>query len=358
MNRNRLTCWFFPCVAILAFNAYPVAGLAWQDPPTQQPQTANEEKTLAPKPKLIVVIGAPGADEFTKQFESWRDRWQELGASTDQFDMDLIYQDKNQLDARTQFKQAIENAEGSESIWIILMGHGTDDRKVSKFNLIGPDVSAVELKAWLADFRQPVVLVNCASSSGAFVGKFKGSSGGQRKQVIMTATKSGAQQNFTRFGEYFSQAITDPDLDLDKDEQTSLLEAFIAASQQAQDFYKQDKRLATELAILDDNDDGLGTPGDWFTGTRVTKQAAEGSVDGKLASKMVLIRRGTTADWTAEQRAKRDDLETKIEALRGRKPTMPEDEYYRQLKALMVELASIYAKEAQKPSEPDKIIRK
>jgi len=39
------------------------------------------------------------------------------------------------------------------------------------------------------------------------------------------------------------------------------------------EFYKQEARLATETALVDDNGDAQGTPAGWFRGTRTTRRA-------------------------------------------------------------------------------------
>jgi len=57
----------------------------------------------------------------------------------------------------------------------------------------------------------------------------------------------------------FADAINNPEADLDKDGQVSLLEAFLTASRQASEFYKINGRLVTEHALLDDNGDSFGT---------------------------------------------------------------------------------------------------
>ena len=44
----------------------------------------------------------------------------------------------------------------------------------------------------------------------------------------MTATRSGNEQSFARFGGSLADAIADPASDLDQDGQTSLLEAFLS----------------------------------------------------------------------------------------------------------------------------------
>ena len=108
-------------------------------------------------------------------------------------------------------------------------------------------------------------------------------------RVLITSTRAGAEHNFSRFGDYISKSIADPAADLDKDEQTSLLEAFLAASAGVREFYSSETRLATEHALLDDNGDGKGTPSEWFEGLRATKSPKEGALDGLLANQWRLV---------------------------------------------------------------------
>ena len=165
----------------------------------------------------------------------------------------------------------------------MLIGHGTFDGKEAKFNLRGPDLSATELAAWLKPFRRPVIVINCASSSSPFLNQLSAP-----ERIIVTATRSGYEDNFARFGKFMAEAIADPAADLDKDGQTSLLEAFLMASRRVKEFYEADGRLVTEHALLDDNGDGLGTPADFFRGVRAVKKPVEGgSVDGVRANQIV-----------------------------------------------------------------------
>lgn len=307
----------------------------------QDAQKPVEEPATVPS-KLILVVGAPGTDEYEAQFQQWAQRWQGLAKTTDQFSLVTVSKEFEQASPYELLKEAIETTDpATESLWIVMIGHGTDDRKRSKFNLNGPDVSASELKGWLDLVECPTVIVNCASCSGGFLSKLKSIDGPPR--VVVSSGKSGAQYFFARFGDYFSKAISDQSVDLDKDEQTSLLEAFIAASQQTQDFYKDEKRLATELALIDDNGDGLGTPGDWFAGTRVTRKSKSGEVDGKVASKIVLVRRGSEAKFSPQQRQKRDELEAEVDTLRLKKNELEENAYFEQMESLMLKLGKLYA---------------
>ena len=290
--------------------------------------------------KIILTVGAPGSDEYGKQFEEWATNWKAAIDSVKNTKPKLmtIGLDANSKTDFDLLKSSIEStsAETTE-LWVVLIGHGTDDRKSSKFNLNGPDVSAAQLNEWLAPLPCRVIVINCTSASGGFVSKLK-----NENRIVVTATKSGAQHNFARFGGFLSQSIADPTFDLDKDQQTSLLEAFLAASSQAQEFYVQDTRLATELAMVDDNGDGLGTPADWFQGTRVVRKSKKGTTDGFAANQVFLVRGSEEAKLSEEQRAQRDALEVEIELLRSTKSTMTEEVYFESLESLLLKLAKLY----------------
>jgi hypothetical protein len=222
-----------------------------------------------------------------------------------------------------------------------MIGHGTHDGREAKFNLRGPDVSDAELAEWLAPCKRPLAVIDCSSASAPFLKRLAGPN-----RVIVTATRAGSENNFARFGDYLSASIADPGADLDKDGQTSLLEAFIAASHRVEEFYKLDARLATEHALLEDNGDGLGIPADWFQGTRATKAAKDGApLDGLRAHQWALVMSDAEKSLAPEFRAARDRLELDVEALRAKKAKLPEAEYSAQLETLLVRLARLYQRQ-------------
>lgn len=140
-----------------------------------------------------------------------------------------------------------------------------------------------------------------------------------------------------------AESIGSLEADLDKDEQTSLLEAFLMASRKVADFYKEEGRLATEHALIDDNGDGLGTPADWFQGVRAVKKAQNrAGVDGRRGQQVHLISNASDQKLSPAARARRDELELAIGSLRDQKPSLATDEYYEKLEPLLVELARLY----------------
>jgi hypothetical protein len=224
-------------------------------------------------------------------------------------------------------------------MWLVLIGHGTFDGKTARFNLRGPDVSAAELAGWLKALARPLAIINCASCSGPFLNDLSGPD-----RVVITATQSGHEANFARFGEYLSAAIGDPKADLDKDEQVSLLEAYLLASSGVREFYSQEGRLATEHALLDDNGDRLGTPADWFKGVRAVKTAKNGArPDGLRAGQFHLVPGPREEQLPPEARQRRDQIEQELARLRERKAEFSEDDYFHQLEPLLLELSRLYA---------------
>jgi hypothetical protein len=295
------------------------------------------------KPTVIVVQGAQGAPEFHTDFTKAADLWVQAAKRANAH-LIQIGRDGSPDAESSADKQALQKAlqdaskDKKSPLWLVLIGHGTFDRVEAKFNLRGPDISDKELVAWLASVSRPTAVINCASSSAPFLNRLSAPN-----RVVITATRSGHELNYARFGQFIAQSIADPAADLDKDGQTSLLEAFLAASHRTEEFYKKEGRLATEHALLDDNGDGLGISVEWFQGIRATKSAKEGAlIDGARAHQWHLVLSQTEQAMAPADRARRDELELKIETLRGRKPSMSESDYYAQLDPLLLELARLY----------------
>src|SRR5947207_11882481 len=115
------------------------------------------------------------------------------------------------------------------------------------------------------------------------------------------------------------------------------------ASRRVAQFYQVEGRLATEHPLVDDNGDGLGTPADWFRGIRAVKKAKDGAaLDGLRAHQFHLLRNDTERNLPSALRVKRDELELDIAQLRESKSQMEEEEYYRRLEPLLIEMAQLY----------------
>jgi hypothetical protein len=334
--------------------------------------TGGETKTASnpvtrgsnPPTRLVVVFGAPGEPEFGANFAAQLDLWKQLsekaGCSMTVIGNPDERPPEGEADTeppapnpateatgpaiihdRQKLRECLEAAprEDRAELWLILIGHGTFDGKEAHFNLWGPDVTATEMAEWLGPFQRPLAIVNTTSSSAPFLPKLAATN-----RVVITATRSGHELNFARFGLHFVQAMLDPASDLDHDGQTSLLEGFLSASYRVADFYKTEGRLATEHSLIDDNGDGLGTPADWFRGLRATKKARDNAqLDGLRAHQFHLIRSEAENALSPEVRARRDELERAIAHLREtRQDATDEDQYYADLEKLLLDLARLY----------------
>jgi len=312
-------------------------------------QSKQEEKppraAADPKKFAIIVAGVGGEEAYTKRFTA---QALELHAAlTNKLGFDekqVFFLTESQTggpengprenvaratseEVRKAF-DAIKTAATSESLVLVTMiGHGSFDGQQAKFNLIGPDLAAKDYAALLNALpTKKVILVNCASSSGEFVKPLSA-----KDRIVITATRSGNEQNSTIFAEHFIAGLTASNADTDKNGRTSVLEAFNYATKLIADWYKQKGRLATEHALIDDNGDGTGH-----------EEAKEG--DGTIA-KVTYLDSKTIEEASADaERFKlleeRERLEAEIEKLKARKDDMKLEEYEAELERLLVELAT------------------
>jgi hypothetical protein len=324
------------------------AGLVWAG-------VASGRAAEAQEATVIVVAGAPGEADFIPDMAAQLNAWAKASAQANAKhiaiggDVVMSIEPDNAADVkegaagevdRDTLKRALDNEAkaGTGELWLVLIGHGTFDGKDAKLNLRGPDLSSTELAEWLKPFQRPLAIIDTTSSSAPFMAKLAAP-----RRVIVSATRSGNEQNYARFGKFLAEALSDPKSDLDKDSQISLLECFLSASHRTAEFYKTEGRLATEHALIDDNGDGLGTPADWFRGVLATKRARDGApLDGLRAHQFHLVRSSAEQQLSPELRARRDQLEQQVGALREKKEKMNEEKYFQELEKLLVELAALY----------------
>lgn len=297
--------------------------------------------------RLLLVVGAHGTEEFGASFEqsaaAWARRAQEGGIQVTR----LI--PKPDAEPRAELQALLQKSAGDPSpLWLVLLGHGTFDGREARFNLDGPDITASELGEWLQPHTGPIAVALCFSCSAPFVPKLAG-----KNRVILSATKSGYEMNYSRFGAYLAEAMADPSRDLDKDQQVSLLEGFLSASRRTLDFYEQEGRLATEHPLLDDNGDGLGVPAEWFQGVVPIKKALNAQeVDGRRAHQWTLVPSDRERNLDPDLKEERNRLELELFSLRDNRPKEPGDAYFAQLERLLTRLAGIYQKAGWLPGKP------
>lgn len=221
-------------------------------------------------------------------------------------------------------------AQPNERVLLIYIGHGTAGSGRPQLALVGPDLSAADLAAMLAPIRATTIgVVLAASASGDFVRPLSAPG-----RVIITATKSGAEQNESYFAEHFVGALGSDASDADKDQRVSLLELFAYTRKEVARVYENSNRLQTEHAVLDDDGDGTGHA-----------DAAASAAEGQLAARVAIARAGavaTVSDPRAQPYLKRrQELERAIDSLRTRRDRLSAAEYDRRLEDLVVQLARV-----------------
>jgi hypothetical protein len=228
------------------------------------------------------------------------------------------------------FTSLRQRVTANDTLLVVLIGHGTSDGKVAKFNLVGPDMDSTEWKRALDTIPGRIVFVDTTSSSFPFVQDLAA-----KNRIVIAATDSAAQKYDTLFPQYFIEALDKlAAADSDKNGRLSVWEAFAYASQAVKQAFDQKGTLVTERAVLDDNGDGVG------------KEATATGPDGVLAKTTFLDAEpaSTAANPAAAALEKqRIALEAQIEELKGRKAQMAPADYDAQLEKLAVELARISA---------------
>lgn len=311
-------------------------------------QETATEKSADGKPDVILVVGAGGEAEYGEAFAESASRWREVadaaGANVTLIGIDGSPGESGEAGSTSDLDRlkntiAALPSQSRQNLWIVMIGHGTSSQSGSKFNLRGPDLSADQLAGWLKPIERPTVIVNAFSSSAPFLNTLSG-----KDRVVVTATQSGQEQNYSRFGDYLSRAIGEAASDIDHDGEVSILEAFLAASSAVRDFYRSENRLQTETALIDDNGDSLGTKASAFRGIRSVAKAASAdqSLDGDRAAGITLAPPAVRLPLTDEEAIERDEIEAELRRLHAGQSSMTDQEYRDAVLPKWIRLAKIY----------------
>lgn len=258
--------------------------------------------------RVLIFTGLPGEDSyqaaFAEQAEGLGEALRGTGA-----EVELYSADEASFQAVRRALVAATSLARDDRLIVIYVGHGSYDGRQFKLNLRGPDVSAAQLGDWLEpiDAAQLVILTSAASGAALRVLEAE-------RRTLMTATRSGDQNNATVFGHYLTLALEDPSGDIDKDRALSLTEVFELAQRSVIDHYENRRLMATEHPQLVNV-----LPG--FTMSHLGTAALDPA--------------------TAGLRARRADVESAIAALKERKSDLSSERYFQQLQQLLLELAVI-----------------
>ena len=289
----------------------------------------------------LVITGASGGDAYAQKYQKWRAAFtatlrEKFGYAGDRL---LVLAETESQGAQKSTRENVRRVFGDlrqrltkdDQLLVLLIGHGTTmDGDEAKFNLVGPDLSAVEWADLLWPLPGRLVFINTTGGSFPFLRTLAG-----RGRIVLTATDNAAQQYETVFPEYFVKAFDDPAADVDKNGRVSIWEAFTYASAGVQQWFEQKGQLPTERPLLDDTGAGIG------------REALNPGVDGAVARVTYLAPDAPIAMPTDSALAglmrRRADLEQQLEELKARKESMPPDQYAAELEKLLIEIARVSA---------------
>jgi hypothetical protein len=305
-----------------------LVSLAWSAP-----------AALAETRWAVIISGASGGEKYAEQMAAWRSDLRSAFVDRYGFKPEHVKMlvdeaapagDRaNTANVRSLFAEIKKAGSKDDFVLIVLLGHGTYDGDVAKFNLVGPDMTARDWTDMLAGVQGRVALVNTTEASFPFLEALS-----SKGRIVITATHSAAQKYATVFPEYFVKAMKEASTDLDKNGRTSLFEVFAAASAAVKQHFEQRGQLLTEHAVIDDNGDGKG------------RQAADEGPDGGIA-RIAFLDAEIAADTANPELAnlikRRRALEAEAEEHKNLKGVMPEAEWNAQFEKLMLELAQVSA---------------
>lgn len=289
---------------------------------------------------LVVIVGLAGEPEHGELFRKWAATLVETAAGRFGIARDrIVYLDADAAakgatakstrdDIVRAFERLATQAAAGDIVVVVLIGHGSFDGRLARFNLPGPDMTPADFAPLLKKLKaDQIVFVNTASASGPYL-ELAGPG-----RTIVTATRSGAEQYSTLFGGFFVEALTSEAADMDKNGRVSILEAFNAAKREVAAAYQREGIMLTEHAMLDDSGDGKGA----------LEPAADGA-DGRIAA---VVSVGSAADAAPlpadpvlrELYVERRNLERRVESLKLLKGGMDPARYAAELEKLLTELA-------------------
>lgn len=302
---------------------------------------AASAPAAAQETHLIVVVGLAGDPEHGELFERWAatlvDGAGRLGVERSRiaYLADKAEADPTRITGRSTkagveaaFASVARSAGPDDVVLALLIGHGTFDGKVAKFNLPGPDMTPADFEPLLARLpSKRVVFVNTASSSAPFLAELSAPG-----RTIITATRTGNERFATLFGGAFVDALMTEAADADKNRRVSMLEAFNAARLDVARAYEREGIMLTEHPLLDDSGDGKGTG-----------EPQPDGANGRIAGMISLGAAGAdplpTEPALRALHLERRDLERRVEALKLLKGGMDAARYAAELEKLLTALA-------------------
>jgi hypothetical protein len=281
---------------------------------------------------LLIVVGLTTESEHDAVFKKWGTTLadtatQKLGVPKENVTM-LSGPEATQKAVVKALETLAVNVKPEDTVAIVLFGYGTYANRTAKFNLPGPDMTPQDFEPLLAKLKSKrVVFVNTASASQPFLETLSGPG-----RVIITATRTPAEQYATLFGGPFVDAFSTEAADSDHDGKVSFLEAFDYARKAVEASFTREGLMQTEHALLDDVGDHQGS----LTPSREGKEGQSAAV---LSLGSMHQQALPTDEKLRALYVERQQIERRIEELKLLKSGMEPEKYSAELEKLATDLA-------------------
>jgi hypothetical protein len=272
---------------------------------------------------ILVVTGTPGDAEHAQKFDAWAKAFIDAAKTKDAVPPTSITYLADKQATKVAIEQSLAtiaaNAKTTDTVVVLLIGHGSFDGSIATFNVMGPDPTPADFAKLLGRVKaQKVVFIDTSSSSGAFLQPLSAPG-----RVIITATKTGGERNEPEFGQYFTAAFGDEAADRDRNGHVSIGEAFDYAKTKVADAYKQKGTILTEHATLDD-----GAEGRFASMAYLGVGRADAALNADLSDPQ-----------TKALVDERNAIQQQIEALQLQKTSMDAEKYDAAMEKLLTDLA-------------------
>ena len=263
----------------------------------------------------LIVGGLGGQADYEERFVAQTESLAAAARRTlgEESRVAVLSGDAANRDALTaELTRLADETTAADSVAIFLLGHGSFDGDLYKFNLPGPDIDGdtfAELLGAIPAGKQ--LVVNATSASGAIL-----ESWADDGRTLITATRTGGERNAPRFGEHWAAALSSDEADENKNGAITAQEAFAFAERKVADGYESAGTLATEHPQL------------------------VGETDGTFNVALLEARIATTAELEILI-SELGVLEEDIDLLRSRRAEMASDVYLGELQELLLELALV-----------------
>ena len=201
---------------------------------------------------------------------------------------ELVDAESNQEQVLAAFDQLAKTVQPSDRFLLFMLGHASrTGRGSAKFNLRGRDITEAEYVALINSISaENQILIFGFPYSGRLVPQLSAPG-----RIILTSSSPNEGYSLQAgFGDFFVDAFSTADNDINTDGDISLLEAFLSLQTRTQEWYENAGTVQSEHPHLDDNSDGNAS-----RDLTIDAKAAsiEGTDDGALAAKTFLGPRQT-----------------------------------------------------------------